>query len=101
MDADEARAAMIKATRRELMAALNVMYHIGPLGFEAICAALLHLQLPDDDCVKRDLTYLVDNGDVKWTNEANQQRWKNRLYKLTPQGKRKADKIDRDPTLEP
>lgn len=102
MDADDARAAMIKATRREILQVLNVMYSIGPFDFPSICASLLHLELPDDECVKRDLTYLIDKGYVRWTNPGKGfVAWAKRLYKLTATGNEMANEITTDPALEP
>lgn len=101
MNADDARAAMIKQTRREILAVLNVMYHIGPFSFPAICGGLAHLELPDDQCVQRDLTYLCEKGYVVWTNERAMMPWKDRMYRLTAEGNEMAERIDRDPALEP
>ncbi len=101
MNAEEAKAAMIKQARREILRALKTMYHIGPFGFESICMALLHLQLPDEECVKCDLTYLIDKGYVEWTNEKRFQQWSRRLYKLTATGNEIANRINVDPALEP
>jgi len=101
MDREEAKAAGIKHARRELLAVLNVMYHIGPFAFSSICEALTHLELPDDECVKRDLTYLCEKGYVRWTNEQAYTPWAKRLYKLTAAGNEIASRIDKDPALEP
>ena len=101
MDDDHARAAMIKQCRREILRALNVMLHIGPLSFEGVCGALLELQLPDNECVKRDLVYLIEKRYVRWTNEAQYMPWKDRLFALTAAGSEQADKIGSDPALEP
>lgn len=101
MNADDARAAMIKQTRREILAVLNIMYAIGPFKFGPLCEALTHLELSDDEVVKRDLTYLIDKGYVKWTNEAKRMPWAERAYKLTAQGNEIADKIEVDSALEP
>ena len=101
MNGDQAKASMIKATRREVLAVLNDMYHIGPLGFVALCAALVHLELPDDECVKRDLTYLREKGYVMWTNEGRYVPWNKRLFKLTATGNEIASAINEDPALNP
>lgn len=102
MNEEQAKAAMIKQTRREILRALNLMYYIGPLSFEALCGALRHLQLPDDQCVKRDLVYLVDKDYVDWANSDNAYMpWRQRLYKLTARGNEIANRIDTDPALEP
>jgi hypothetical protein len=104
MNNDEAKAAMIKLTRREILKALNMMYHIGPLSFPGLCSALLHLELPDEQCVQRDLVYLVDKGYVNWTNRPTRGRfvaWNERFYKLTAQGNEIAEKISEDAALEP
>lgn len=101
MDASQARAAAIKQTRRDLLSNLNMMYHVAPFGFPAICNSLSHLDLPDEECVKRDLIYLVEKGYVKWTNERPLLRWPERLYRLTALGSEIADKIASDPALEP
>jgi hypothetical protein len=101
MDDGQARAAMIKQCRRQVLSALNVMLHIGPLSFEGLCGALLDLQLPDNECVKRDLVYLIEKGYVKWTNEAQFMPWKDRMFALTAAGSEQADKIASDPALEP
>ena len=98
---EEARASMIKRTRREILRALAAMYTIGPFGFEEVCRALTHLELPDDQAVKNDLTYLCERGYVRWSNERAMLPWKDRLYKLTAKGKDFCDRIVGDPTLEP
>ena len=96
------RTAMIKQTRREIITVLNDMYHIGPLDFEGVCQALVHLELPDDECVKRDLIYLRDKGYVEWTNEQPAYvPWSKRLYKLTARGNEIAERMDQDLALEP
>ena len=98
---EEGRAKMIKQCRREILGALAIMYSIGPFSFESICSALTHLELPDDTCVKNDLTYLCERGYVRWTNEKPLMTWKTRLFKLTARGKDVHDRIEADPTLEP
>ena len=97
----EARAAMIKQTRREILKVLNTMYQIGPFAFDSVCGALTHLVLPDDECVKRDLTYLIEKGYVRWTNERAMMPWGKRVYKLTARGNEIAESIETDPALEP
>jgi len=92
---------MIKQTRREILAALNLMYHIGPFSFDGICHSLLHLELPDDECVKRDLVYLVDKGFIEWVNPGSYMPWPRRMYKLTAKGNEIANRIAIDPALEP
>lgn len=102
MDENAIKAAAIKESRREVLRVLNVMYHIGPFGFEAICGALLHLQLPDKQCVMRDLTYLADKGYVEWTNRGRGfVPWKERVYRLTAKGNEIAAEITEDPALDP
>ena len=101
MDSDQARAARIKEVCREILGVLNVMYGIGPFSFESICHGILHLELPDDVCVKKDLTYLVDKGYVKWTNQRTMMPWAKRVFKLTARGNEIANKISEDPALEP
>jgi len=102
MDEQAIKAARIKETRREVLRALNVMYHIGPFGFDAICGSLLHLQLPDKECVQRDLTYLIDKGYVEWTNNNKAfMPWRERMYRLTATGNEVAAKITEDAALEP
>lgn len=101
MDDASAKAMMIRQARRELLKLLAIMYQIGPLSFEAICEGLDHLELPDDECVKRDLTYLCEKGYVIWSNARAQQPWKERMYKATARGTEIADQLDRDPVLEP
>lgn len=101
MESSDAKAASIKQSRREIIGVLNAMYHIGPCSFDLICGALVHLELPDDECVKRDLVYLCEKKYVKWTNEAPRTPWVNRLYKLTATGNDIANRISVDPTLEP
>lgn len=98
---EEARALMIKKTRREILTVLNCMYHIGPLGFEEVCQSLTHLELPDVQVVKDDLIYLCERAYVRWTNERAMLPWKDRLYKLTAEGKDVHLKIQVDPRLEP
>ena len=98
---EEARARMIKQTRREILTALAVMYSIESLSFDEICRALTHLELADDQVVKNDLTYLCERGYVRWTNERKMMPWKDRFYKLTAEGKDVHDKIQVDPRLEP
>jgi hypothetical protein len=98
---EEARAKMIKQTRREILAALAVMYGIGTMTFASICAALTHLELPDEGVVKSDLTYLCERGFVRWTNERALMGWSLRVYKLTAKGKDIHDLIEHDPALEP
>ena len=101
IDAEQARAMAIKQARRELLCVLNTMYHIGPLSFPAICGALVHLELPDDECVKRDLIYLCEKGYVMWTNRRALQPWEQRMYRITAPGNEMAERIDTDPALEP
>ena len=103
MDETDARAAMIKATRREILNVLNIMYGIGPFGFPSICQALLHLQLPDERCVQRDLTYLADKKYVEWVNPGKRGfvPWKDRFFRLTATGNEMANAISSDPALEP
>jgi len=102
MDNSAGRTAMIKQTRREILSTLNNMYHIGPLGFGALCSALVHLELPDDECVKRDLIYLRDKGYVEWVNEQPAYvPWSKRMYKLTARGNEIAERVDKDLALEP
>jgi len=101
MDTSEARTARIKETRRELLSVLNIMYHIGPLGFESICSSLVHLELPDDECVKRDLTYLCEKRYVRWTNEEPMQAWNKRMFKITATGNEFVERMTADPALEP
>lgn len=101
MNTKQARAAMIKRARREIVDTLNVLYHIGPFPFPSICEALLHLQLPDDECVKRDLTYLCEKGYVEWANEAAYVPWDRREYKVTAKGNELAERMIKDPALEP
>jgi len=101
MNTDDARPAMIKQTRREILTVLNIMYHIGPFSFQSICSGLAHLELPDDACVQRDLTYLCEKGYVAWTNQRVMMPWNRRMYRLTAQGNEMAERIDTDPALEP
>jgi len=101
MNEDQARAAIIKQTRREILRALNMMYAIGPLSFESICAALSHLELPGEAYVRNDVKYLCEKGYAQWTNERPMLDWPLRLYQLTATGKELVDKITVDPTLEP
>ena len=104
MNNEDAKATMIKQTRREILRALNIMYHIGPLSFPALCEALLHLELPDEQCVQRDLTYLRDKGYVCWVGAPKRgayMPWARRLYKLTVKGNEIAERIAEDPALEP
>ena len=101
MDATQARAAAIKQTRREILSNLSMMYHVAPFAFPALCNSLAHLDLPDEECVKRDLIYLVEKGYVRWTNETPMLRWSQRLYRLTARGSEIADRIGSDPALEP
>lgn len=98
---EEMRAKAIKQARRDLLEALNIMYRVGPTKFDTLVASLTHLELPDDSCVKADLTYLIDKGYVEWTNEGPLIAWHHRAYKLTAAGKEWADGILRDPALEP
>lgn len=98
---EQLRAAMIKKCRRDLLHALGIMYGIGTMGFESICHALTHLELPDDTVVKQDLMYLIDKGYVRWTNEKNFLPWKDRMYQLTARGKEIVDRIAMDEALEP
>ena len=92
---------MIKRSRQEIMVVLNAMYHIGPLDFAGIAQALVHLELPDDECVQRDLLYLAEKGYVMWANEKAYMPWSKREFKLTARGNEIAEKIDKDPALEP
>ncbi len=101
MDEEQARAAMIKATRREILAVLLIMYDIGPFAFESICGSLLHLELSDETYVRRDLLYLCEKGYVTWTNPGKFTPWNSRMYKLTAAGNEIANKIERDSALEP
>ncbi len=102
MNETDARVAMIKETRREILRALNVMYHIRPFSFPALCAALTHLELPDVECVKRDLAYLIDKNYVVWTNQGKAYvPWPERRYKLSAAGNEVANAITVDPALEP
>ncbi|MEK6798017.1 MAG: hypothetical protein AABZ12_03550 [Planctomycetota bacterium] len=98
---EEARARMIKQTRREILSALALMYESQPMGFVQVCAALTHLELPDESYVKKDLTYLCEKGYVRWVNEGRMTPWHERFYKLTASGKDIVDRIDVDATLEP
>lgn len=98
---EEVRAQMIKKCRREMLGVLALMYRSVPMGFEEVCNALVHLELPDVGCVQDDLTYLCERGYVRWTNEKPMLPWKHRLYKLTAKGKDVYDRIERDPNLEP
>lgn len=103
MDSEQGRTADIKQTRREILDVLNTMFAIGPFSFEAICSALVHLELPDDECVKRDLTYLCEEKKayVKWTNERPMLRWAKRMYRLTAKGNEFVENMISDPALEP
>lgn len=101
MDDDDGRTLGIKQSRREIISVLNTMYHIGPLNFESLCGSLVHLELPDDECVKRDLTYLCEKGYVQWVNAGGYIPWKKRQYKLTARGNEFAENMISDPALEP
>jgi hypothetical protein len=100
MNENELRAARIKMARRELLRVLNTVYFGGPVDFVVICEALVHLELPDDECVKRDVTYLCEKGYVKCTS-SDYMPWKRRLYKITAKGTEIADEIEKDEALEP
>jgi hypothetical protein len=80
------------------------MYHIGPFSFPAICGALSHLELPDEECVKRDLVYLCEKRYVIWANSPRRydlMAWPDRMFKLTAAGNEVAERIETDPALEP
>ncbi len=98
---EQGRTARIKQARREVLRVLNAMYGIGAFSFECICSSLVHLELPDDECVKKDLTYLCEKGYVRWTNEQTMLPWKQRMYSLTAKGNEIANRIEIDPALEP
>lgn len=100
-DSEQLRAAAIKKARREIIGVLNTLYSMGPFGFPDLCMALTHLELPDDECVRRDLIYLCEKGYVRWTNKKPFTPWAKRMYKLTATGNEVAEKIASDPALEP
>jgi len=95
------RAAMIKQARRELLRVLNQVYYAGPVSFAVICEALVHLELPDDECVKRDLTYLEEKSYVRCTSPGDYVPWKKRMFRITAKGTEIADAIEKDEALEP
>ncbi len=99
-DSGQARAAQIKQARRDLMTALLMVYPT-PFGFVSIVHSLLHLDLPDTECIKRDLAYLIDKGYVEWTNKKDHMPWDRRYYRLTSKGNEIANRIEIDPALEP
>ena len=101
MNSEDARTAQIKKTRREILGVLSTMLQIGPFGFDSICSSLAHLELPDDECVKRDLIYLCEKGYARWTNERPMLPWAKRMYKLTAQGDEIVNRMNVDPALEP
>lgn len=96
---DRNRARIIKQTRRAILDALKQVYDL-PLTFESLCEVLLYLNVADED-VAKDVAYLIDKGYVRWVNQAERPPWKRRLYTLTAAGVETADKINRDPALEP
>ncbi|MCO6436532.1 MAG: hypothetical protein J5J06_05545 [Phycisphaerae bacterium] len=95
---DATRARMIQQTRQEIMIALLHTRGI-PFRFDLLCHALLHLNLPDDEVVKRDLEYLAAKGYVRWTNEADYLPWSRRMFELTPAGDEVANRITHDPAV--
>ena len=98
---EEMRAKMIKQTRREILTTLALEYTWMPMSFETICSALVHLEIPGEQPVMSDLTYLCERGYVRWTNERAMMPWKARMYKLTAKGKDFCDRIVSDLALEP
>ena len=98
---EEMRAKMIKQTRREILTTLAIQYAMEPMSFETVCSALAHLELPGEQPVMSDLTYLCERGYVRWTNVRQMMPWRERMYRLTAKGKDVVDRIDVDPSLEP
>jgi len=98
---DDMRAKMIKQARREILTTLALQFSGQSMSFETVCSALLHLELPGEQPVMNDLTYLCERGYVRWTNERAMMPWKERMYKLTAKGKDFCDRIVSDPALEP
>ena len=65
--------------------------------------AELLLVLPDVPAayLRKDLAYLQDKGLIECPNMQPNLAWEKRKFKLTAQGVETADKIIRDPALEP
>jgi len=98
---EEMRAKMIKQTRREILRVVGLQYAMMPMSFETLCGGLTHLELPGEQPVMNDLTYLCERGYVRWTNARQMMPWKERLYELTAKGKDFIDRIEHDAALEP
>lgn len=96
-NAQAARAAQIKQTRRGILDALNMVYP-GHLTFETICGVFVELE---EHYIRRDLQYLCEKNYTQWVNPSRNAAWAMRRYKLTPAGLEVADRINTDPALEP
>lgn len=90
------RELVIKKSRRDLLTVLKLFY--------PCCSdyETLALSLPtiEHHYLRIDLSYLLDKGYVKWSNEQPNMKWADRIYKLTAAGVETADKINKDPAIE-
>ncbi len=95
-DDQEARAIMIKQSRRMLMASLKLFYPTAQL-FPAICMTVPEVEKHH---LKIDIAYLIEKGCVACVNEKPNISMDERKFKITAIGLEVLDGLKDDPALQ-
>jgi len=97
VDQEEVAELVKKKARRDVLATLKMVYP-GSFSFRDLCLTLPNVER---EYLKKDVSYLVDKKCVSWANERPAMDWDKREFKLTALGVETADRINKDPALEP
>jgi len=97
MDDDEARALIIKQSRRSILDALKQVYpaRFSFYSLRVVCAEI------EERHLKADVAYLIDKGYLVWHEPTPNMAWDRREYRLSAEGVEIADRIEVDPALTP
>ena len=97
MDADDVRAMRIKQDRRMILEVLR-MASPGFLSFNCLRQVLPEVE---EDNLRRDIAYLLDKGYIERIKPQANEEWDDRKYRITAEGDEIANRILKDPALNP